>query len=75
MLKVKLNEFGMSRNRRTNNIKIPSAYKKGDLFYELIDTWNNLPSDIKEIPESLPNSKKNPKLHQLKLFHLHKEEL
>ena len=48
----------MSRNRRTNNIKIPSAYKKGDLFYEIINTWNNLPSDIKETPESLPNSKK-----------------
>ena len=58
MLKTKLNKLESSKNKRTNNIKIPSIYKKGDLFYEILNCWNNLPSNIKEIPESLSKSKK-----------------
>ena len=57
MLKTKLNKLESSKNKRTNNIKIPSIYKKGDLFYEILNCWNNLPSNIKEIPESLSKSK------------------
>ena len=58
MLKEKIDEFELSKNKRTNNLKIPSAYIKGDLFYEIINTWNNLPADIKNIPDKYFKSKK-----------------
>ena len=28
-------------------MKIPSVYKKGDLFFEIINAWNNLPEKNK----------------------------
>ena len=31
------------------NMKIPSVYKKGDFFFEIINAWNNLPEKIKAI--------------------------
>ena len=35
MIEEKLNEFELSKNPRTRNMKIPHFYKKGDLFYEI----------------------------------------
>ena len=59
MLRDKLDDIEKSKNKRTNNLKIPSAYKKGDLFYEIINCWNNLPPNVKEIPDKYFKSKKN----------------
>ena len=58
MLRDKLDDIEKSKNKRTNNLKISSAYKKGDLFYEIINSWNNLPPNIKEIPDKYFKSKK-----------------
>ena len=58
MMSDKLNEIEKSKNLRTNNLRIPSEYKKGDLFFEIINTWNNLPDKIKEPPPMLFISKK-----------------
>ena len=58
LLSEKLDLIENSKNKRTQNLKIPHIYKKGDLFYELINTWNNLPPDIKIPPAKLFISKK-----------------
>ena len=58
LLHEKLDLIENSKNKRTQNLKIPHIYKKGDLFYELINTWNNLPPDIKIPPAKLFISKK-----------------
>ena len=58
LLKDKIEKIENSKNTRTHNFKIPHIYKKGDLFYEIINTWNNLPSDIKIPPAKLFISKK-----------------
>ena len=52
-----LNELTKSKNTRKNNFRIPSIYKKGDLFYEILNTWNNLPNDMKDIPATHSKSK------------------
>ena len=58
LLKNKIDNIESSKNSRTLNLKIPHGYKKGDLFYELTNTWNNLPHDIKDPPINLLSSKK-----------------
>ena len=58
MIEEKLNEFELSKNPRTRNMKIPHFYKKGDLFYEIVNCYNNLPEKIKEPPKRLFMSKK-----------------
>ena len=58
LLKNKIENIESSKNPRTLNLKIPHCYKKGDLFFELIDTWNNLPHDIKDPPINLLSSKR-----------------
>ena len=53
-----LTELTKSKNPRNNNYRIPSIYKKDDLFYEILNTWNNLPDEIKKIPDKFFKSKK-----------------
>ena len=57
LINTTLNELCSSKNPRNNNIRIPSIYKKGDLMYELLNTWNNLPEDIKTAPNKSFKSK------------------
>ena len=52
-----LNELTKSKNTRNNNYRIPAIYKKGDLFYEILNTWNNIPNEMKEIPNKHTTSK------------------
>ena len=52
-----LNLLTKSRNPRNLNYRIPPFIKKGDLMYELINTWNNLPNDIKTVPNKFSKSK------------------
>ena len=52
-----IKEITKSKNTRKNNIRIPTIYKKGDLFYEILNTWNNLPKEMKEIPPKYSKSK------------------
>ena len=42
----------------TKNMKITSVYRKGDLFFDIINAWNNFPEKIKEPPPKLFISKK-----------------
>ena len=58
MMSEKISEIEKSKNLRTNNLKIPTGYKKGDLFFEIITEYNNLPDEIKEPPAKLFISKK-----------------
>ena len=58
LLKDKIENIESSKNNRTSNLKIPHVYKKGDMFYELINTYNNLPHHIKDPPTNLFSSKK-----------------
>ena len=58
MLSNKLNLIEKSKNSRTNNLKIPPIYKKGDLIYEIINNWNHLPTTIKTPPDIQFKSKK-----------------
>ena len=52
-----LNELTKSKNTRNNNYRIPAVYRKGDLFYEILNTWNNIPNEMKEIPNKHTTSK------------------
>ena len=52
LIKTTLDELCSSKNPRNNNLRIPSIYKKGDLMYELLNTWNNLPEGIKIAPNN-----------------------
>ena len=58
MISDKLDEFEKSKNPRTKNLKIPNYYKKGNLFFEILNVWNNLPENIKNPPKKLFISKK-----------------
>ena len=51
------NELTKSKNTRNNNYRIPAVYRKGDLFYEILNTWNNIPNEMKEIPNKHTTSK------------------
>ena len=58
LISDKLDEFEKSKNPRTKNLKIPNYYKKGNLFFEILNVWNNLPESIKDPPKKLFISKK-----------------
>ena len=58
LIKSTLDGLGSSKNPRNNNLRIPSNYKKGDLIYDLLNTWNNLPEGLKNCPKNTLQSKK-----------------
>ena len=58
LIKTTVDELCSSKNPRNNNLRIPSIYKKGDLMYELLNSWNNLPESIKTAPNKSFKSKK-----------------
>ena len=58
LIKSTLDGLSSSKNPRNNNLRIPSIYKKGDLIYDLLNTWNNLPEGLKTCPKNILQSKK-----------------
>ena len=58
LIKSTLDGLSSSKNPRNNNLRIPSIYKKGDLIYDLLNTWNNLPEGLKTCPKNTLQSKK-----------------
>ena len=46
------------KKNSSQNFQIPPEYHQGDLFHQIITTWNNLPGYIKERPIQRSNFKK-----------------
>ena len=46
------------KKNSSQNFQIPPEYHQGDLFHQIITTWNNLPGYIKEMPIQRSNFKK-----------------
>ena len=53
-----LNYSRKPKKNSSQNFQIPPEYHQGDLFHQIITTWNNLPGYIKEMPIQRSNFKK-----------------